>query len=237
MTRAQRSHPGAPLSRVLWGRQVLNAPRDLPSAVCSAACGSPLGQSTSASDHMPRAPPQGVQLWVGGGRRSPPPPPHTSPAAYPASAGYLQRSKPDPLWPRPNILAPPPPQTRQVTGTESSSPSASDPHLRRPPLPTCPAARSQDDRRNSATCVSEVYARLHSGPCEWFPLCIRLFSAGVDVRLWCQFLCSGGCVGSGGCGCRNWREEDSRFDSMSSALSRSTGDLTAHLQCIDRGPL
>ena len=57
VTNAQRAHRELRSLECSWGREVLSTPQDLPSTVCSATC-DPLGQSRSATGHMPRAP-----LW------------------------------------------------------------------------------------------------------------------------------------------------------------------------------
>ena len=57
VTKAQRAHRELRFLECSWGREVLSTPQDLPSTVCSATC-DPLGQSRSATGHMPCAP-----LW------------------------------------------------------------------------------------------------------------------------------------------------------------------------------
>ena len=57
VTKAQRAHRELRSLECSWGREVLSTPQDLPSTVCRATC-DPLGQSRSATGHMPRAP-----LW------------------------------------------------------------------------------------------------------------------------------------------------------------------------------
>ena len=57
VTKAQRAHRELRSLECSWGREVLSTPQDLPSTVCRATY-DPLGQSRSATGHMPRAP-----LW------------------------------------------------------------------------------------------------------------------------------------------------------------------------------